>query len=154
MKAFLKNYRQSPRKVSLVADFVRGKSVPAAQAALRFLPQKSAPDVLKLLNSAVSNASQQGYSVEDLKVKTITVNKGMAMRRSYPRSRGRATRFMKTSSHVAIELASVSGLAPKAVTAKEDKKPTRKVAAPKKVAAKKTPAKKAPAKKAVKSETK
>jgi large subunit ribosomal protein L22 len=122
MKAFLKNYRQSPRKVSLVAGLVRGKSVSVARAALAFAPQKSAEDVLKLLNSAVSNASQQGYSAEDLSVKSITVNKGLAMRRFMPRSRGRATKIMKTASHIAIELRSVSNASPKA---KEVKKPVK-----------------------------
>lgn len=147
MKSFLKNYRQSPRKVALVANFMRGKSVPAAQVALRFLPQKSAPDILKLLNSAVANATQQGFSSDDLKVKTITVNKGMSMRRYMPRSRGRATRIEKTSSHIAIELASISGAAPKIKA--ETVKPVRKAAV--KSAAKK---KVAPAKKETKTTTK
>lgn len=129
MKAFLKNYRQSPRKVALVAAFVRGKSVPVAQAALRFLPQKSAPDILKLLNSAVANATQQGFSSEDLKIKTISVNKGMSMRRYMPRSRGRATRIEKTSSHVTIELASISGAVPTPKAKAETVTPARKVAA-------------------------
>ena len=138
MKSFLKNYLQSPRKVALVAGFVRGKSVPVAQAALRFLPQKSAPDILKLLNSAVANAGQQRFSPDDLKIKTIPVNKGMAMRRFMPRSRGRATRIEKTSSHIAIELVSVSGATPTVAA----EKPAHKVVAKKVVKAAKPAAKK------------
>ena len=77
MKALLKNYHQAPRKVRLVADLIRGKSVPAARQALTYLPKKSSPVLAKLLNSAVSNAN--GVKAEDLFVKKITVNKGAVM---------------------------------------------------------------------------
>jgi large subunit ribosomal protein L22 len=138
MKALLTNYHQSPRKVGLVAGVIRGKSVAAAQAALAFLPQKSAPDIAKLLNSAVANARQSGQSEENLFVKTITVNKGMVMRRFKPMARGRAARYAKTMSHVAIELGT---RAPKNETAKTEK-----------VAAKRTAAKKTTKKAATKAE--
>src|SRR3989338_7715075 len=75
MKALLKNYPQSPRKVRLVADLIRGKSVPAARAALLYLPKKSSPTIGKLLDSAIANASSRGNSAENLFVKTITVTK-------------------------------------------------------------------------------
>src|SRR5262245_44412887 len=106
MKALLKNYAQSPRKVRLVADVIRGKSVMAARQALSYLPKKSSPAMLKLLNSAVSNAEQFGAHAEDLFVKTVTVNKGAVMRRFTPMGRGRAARFARTFSIVAIELGS------------------------------------------------
>ncbi len=151
MKALLTNYKQSPRKVRLVADLIRGKSIPAARQALSFLPKKSSPVMLKLLNSAVSNAVQNnGADVESLFVKAIAVNKGQVMRRFMPKARGRAARYAKTFSIVTLELGSNS--ATPAVPAKSKK--TADVAeeakpkAAKKVVAKKT------AKKAPKSESK
>jgi large subunit ribosomal protein L22 len=129
MKALLTNYHQSPQKVRLVANLVRGKSVPAARAALTFLPQKSSPAILKLLESAVANARQSGVATDELFIKTITVNKGMALRRFKPMARGRAAQFNRTMSIVALEL----GENPKAKKAKAAKKetPTTEESAPK-----------------------
>jgi large subunit ribosomal protein L22 len=104
MKALLTNYHQSPRKVRLVADVIRGKSIADAKAALMFLPRKSSPAIEKLLDSAVANARQKGEQTENLFVKTIQVNKGLAMRRFMPRARGRAARYQKVLSHVSLEL--------------------------------------------------
>ena len=104
MKALLTNYHQSPRKVRLVADLIRGKSVPAARVALSFLPKKSGPAIQKLLDSAVANAGQQNFSAEQLFVKHISVDKGAVMRRSRPFARGRAGSVRKTMSIVRLEL--------------------------------------------------
>lgn len=121
MKALLKNYNQSPRKVRLVADLIRGKSVSAARQALTYLPKKSSPAMLKLLNSAVSNAVQNnGQEIEALFVKAIAVNKGAVMRRFMPKARGRAARYAKTFSIVTLELGSRT--AAPAVPAKKAKK--------------------------------
>jgi len=106
MKALLKNYRQSPRKVRLVADMIRGKSVPKARTLLAFQEQKSSPALLKLLDSAVANARQKGASPEDLFVKTIFVNKGAVLKRFKPMARGRAASFHRTMSIVTLELGS------------------------------------------------
>jgi large subunit ribosomal protein L22 len=123
MKALLKNYHQSPRKVRLVADLIRGKSVEAARQALTYLPKKSSPAMLKLLNSAVSNAVQNnGAEVDTLFVKAIAVNKGLVQRRFMPKARGRAARYAKTSSIVTLELGA-RGVAP-SVPAKKSKKVT------------------------------
>ena len=104
MKALLTNYHQSPRKVRLVADLIRGKSVAAARAALLYLPKKSSPVLGKLLDSAIANASSRGASIENLFVKTITVNKGAVMRRARPFARGRSGSVRKTMSIVFLEL--------------------------------------------------
>ena len=104
MKALLTNYHQSPRKVRLVADLIRGKSIAQARAALLYLPKKSSPALGKLLDSAVANASSRGASVDNLFVKTITVNKGAVMRRARPFGRGRSGSLRKTMSIVALEL--------------------------------------------------
>lgn len=104
MKAFLKNYRQSPRKVRLVAGLIRGKRVADALSLLKNLPKRATGSVLKLLNSAISNAKQMGVNEENLVVKEITVNKGIVMKRTMPRARGSASRINKRTSHVEIIL--------------------------------------------------
>ncbi len=126
MKALLTNFHQSPRKVGLVAGVIRGKSVTQAKAALAFLPQKGAPAIEKLLNSAIANARQMGQSEENLFVKTITVNKGLVMRRFMPKARGRASQYRKTMSHVALELGTIAAAAPKKSAKKAAKKTTKK----------------------------
>ncbi|MCR4325946.1 MAG: 50S ribosomal protein L22 [Patescibacteria group bacterium] len=107
MKALLKNYHQSPRKVRLVADMIRGKSVSDARAALLYLPKKSAPALGKLLDSAVANARSGGHAAEGLFVKTITVDKGAVMRRYRPFARGRSGTLHKTMSIVRLGLAPI-----------------------------------------------
>jgi large subunit ribosomal protein L22 len=104
MKATLTNYHQSPLKTRLVANLIRGKSVAAAHAALLYLPKKSSPAIAKLLDSAIANARSGGASVEDLFVKTITVNKGAVLRRFKPMARGRAGAIRKTMSIIVLEL--------------------------------------------------
>lgn len=104
MRASLQNYHQSPRKVRLVADLIRGKSVPAALHALIFLPKKSAPTVAKLLNSAVANARAEGQAPEKLFVRSIAVNKGSMQKRGRPFARGRSGVIRKTMSHIEIVL--------------------------------------------------
>ncbi len=120
MKALLTNYHQSPRKVRLVADLIRGKSVVAARAALLYLPKKSSPAISKLLDSAVANARQTGQDVGNLFVKKITVDKGLVMRRSRPFARGRAGAVRKTMSIVFLELG--TNAAPKKVAQAPSKK--------------------------------
>ena len=141
MKALLTNYRQSPQKVRLVANLIRGKSVAFARQALTYQPQKSSEAILKLLNSAVSNASNIGATDDDLFVKTIQVNKGAVLKRFAPRARGRAAKFSKTMSIISIDLGMLS--APKA--GKVAKTKTVKAASTETEApvAKKTPAKRA-----------
>jgi len=109
MKALLKNYHQPSRKVRLVADLIRGKSVSQAREALTYLPKKSSP-----VNSAVSNA---GQPAENLFVKTITVNKGAVMKRARPFARGRSGTIHKEMSIIFIELG--LNAAPKAAKSKK-----------------------------------
>lgn len=104
MKASLTNYKQSPRKVRLVADMIRGKKVSVALDSLVFLAKKSAPELQKLLESAIANARTQGMKAEDLIVKTISVDKANVIRRFKPMARGRAAGIRRTMSHVNIEL--------------------------------------------------
>jgi len=106
MKATLSNYKQSPRKVRLVADSIRGKSIEAARNVLAFQMQKSSPDLLKLLNSAVANATHKGVEESQLFVQKIAVDKGLVMRRFKPMARGRAAAFRRTMSIITLELGS------------------------------------------------
>jgi len=105
MKAFLKNYRQSPRKVRLVADLVKGKSVDQAVVALDFLAKRTGLPIKKLIESAVANAKQIGAERENLFVKEIRVDKGIVMKRIMPRAMGRGARINKRTSHVNVLLA-------------------------------------------------
>jgi len=104
MKARLKNYRQSPRKVRLVANLVRGKSILRALNALSFLEKKSALPIKKLLESAAANAESQGKKKEDLVVSDIQVDEGFSFTRYRARARGRAAPIRRRSSHINIEL--------------------------------------------------
>jgi len=135
--AKLSNYRQSPRKVRLVAEYVKGKAVGDALARLALLPKRAADPVMKLVASAVANAKTAGYNEADLKVLNLTVDEGAILYRRMPRARGRAAPIRKRTSHLKVTL-----LAPDAVKPAEEKK------------AKKAPAKKAEAKKAEKVEKK
>ncbi len=103
MKAFLKNYRQSPRKVRLIADLVRGKEVDKALQTLTFVNKRAALPVEKLIRSAVANAKQSGET-RTLVVRSIAVDKGVVQKRFMPRARGAAARINKRSSHITLEL--------------------------------------------------
>lgn len=104
MKAFVKNYRQSPRKVRLLADLVRGKKVEKATTLLQFADKRAGTAFLKVLNSAIANAKTQGKVASNLFVAKVTVDKGTTLTRSMPRARGSASPIKKHSSHIAIEL--------------------------------------------------
>lgn len=104
MKAVLKNYRQSPRKVRLLADLVRGKKVKAALSALQFADKKAAEPFAKVVRSAEANAKQAGVDVSKLIIKKVTVNKGTVIKRFMPRARGSASAINKRNSHITVEL--------------------------------------------------
>lgn len=104
MKASLKNYRQSPRKVRLVAGLIKGKRVADAFVHLSAMPKRASGPIAKLLGSAVANAKTAGINEENLVVANVTVNKGIVMKRSMPRARGSASRINKRTSHVLLTL--------------------------------------------------
>ncbi len=105
MKAFLKNYRQSPRKVRLVAGLIRGKSVAQAVAELDFLAKRAGLPVKKLLLSAVANAKNMGVEVDNLYIKELRVDKGITMKRMMPAAMGSGHKINKRTSHLNILLA-------------------------------------------------
>src|SRR3990170_7552892 len=122
MKAFLKNYRQSPRKVRLVAGLVKGKKVVEAIAELDFLAKRAGLPIKKLLLSAVANAKSMGVDVENLFIKELRVDKGITMKRMMPAAMGTGHRINKRTSHLALVLA--EKLQP--VKVKSDKKEVNK----------------------------
>lgn len=103
--ATLKQYRQSPRKVRLVADLVRGKKIPTALAHLSNLPKRATTAIKKLLDSAVANAKNKGLNEENLFVKEIRVDEGVTLSRWQAGSRGRGMPINKRTSHVKVVLA-------------------------------------------------
>jgi large subunit ribosomal protein L22 len=104
MKAFLKNYRQSPRKVRLVAGLIKGKNVAEAIAELDFLAKRAGLPIKKLLLSAVANAKNMGIEAENLFIKELRVDKGITMKRMMPAAMGSGHRINKRTSHLNLLL--------------------------------------------------
>jgi len=89
-----------------VADLVRGKTVAEALTLLKFSPRRSAPALVKLIKSAADNAvNNQGADREKLFIKSITVDKGLVLKRFMPRARGSASRINRRQSRLNVELA-------------------------------------------------
>lgn len=105
MKAILRNYRQSPRKVALAAALVRGKTAGVAITQLRFATKRASAPLIKLIESALSNARSQGVAnPEGLTIQEFRVDQGVTLKRMMPRARGSAARILKRSSHVILTL--------------------------------------------------
>jgi large subunit ribosomal protein L22 len=105
-RARVKNVRIAPRKMRLVADLVRGKSVAEALSTLRFARKAGVIVIEKLIRSAAANAVNN-HEMQDrgLVVQQIFVDEAMTMKRVRPRARGRADRVMKRGSHATVVLA-------------------------------------------------
>jgi large subunit ribosomal protein L22 len=104
MRAELTSYNQTPRKVRLVTDMVKGKTVPQALAALSFLPKRAAEPILKLIASAAANAKQKGENPETLKVMNIEVNSAGMTKKYMPRAMGRAAPIRRRKSQIKVTL--------------------------------------------------
>lgn len=103
--AKLRYVRISPRKARKVVDLIRGKSLDQALQITRFTQRSIGGPVHKLLKSAMANADQQGsMDLDNLYVKTATVESGPTMKRITPRAQGRATPIRKRTSTIKIEL--------------------------------------------------
>lgn len=101
-KAVLKFIRLSPTKARLVAREVQGMNAELALASLEFTPNKAAKVISKVIASAVANG---GYEPEEVIVKSCRVDKGPVLKRFKPRARGRASRILKPTSHIYVEVA-------------------------------------------------
>lgn len=105
MKAELASYNQSPRKVRLVTDLVKGKKVQDALNTLTFLPKRASLPIKKLIESAVANAKAKGEDAENLIIKDLRVDSAGMLVRFMPRAMGRAAPIRKRKSRVVVELA-------------------------------------------------
>lgn len=118
--AKLSRLDMSPKKVRLVIDAVRGKKAAVAKRQLAFLNKKAAEPVLKLLNSAIANATHNHSLKEDtLEISEIRVDGGRTLKRWRPRAFGRAGKIRKRTSHIKIVL---SGDVDPALVAKKEEK--------------------------------
>jgi len=110
-RAIQRLVRQSPRKMRLVVDLIRGKDVNEAYAILQFSKKLAAKQIAKTLKSAVANAEQkalrgnEAFDVDTLYVKTAIVNMGQPLKRFTAAAQGRATPIRKRTSHVEVIVA-------------------------------------------------
>jgi large subunit ribosomal protein L22 len=107
-RAFQRGTRQSPYKMRLVIDQIRGKDVNEALALLTFSKKHAAKQISKTLKSAVANAEQaaratnSALDVDALYIKHAIINEGPKLKRFMPAAQGRATPIQKRTSHVEI----------------------------------------------------
>ena len=103
--ATLKYARISARKVKIVIDLIRGKSVDEALATVKFTPKASSEIIEKLLKSAIANAeNNHGMNSSNLYVDQIYANQGPTLKRIRPAAKGSAVRIRKRTSHITIVL--------------------------------------------------
>lgn len=103
--AKLRYLRIAPRKVRLVADLIRGKSVEEAQTILKFTVKRATDPLLKLLKSAIANAKNNFQLQEsNLYISKILVDEGPKYKRYMPRARGQASEIQKKTAHITLWL--------------------------------------------------
>ena len=102
-KAILRRFRQSPRKVRMVADMIRGRKVDEALSILKFQPRKAARMLSKVLTSAIANATENEKADADkLVVTAVAIDPGPVEKRWLARSMGRANRINHRTSHLTV----------------------------------------------------
>jgi large subunit ribosomal protein L22 len=137
VRAQAKYVRMSPRKARLVAEHIRGRSVPEARTVLAFTQRAAAREIEKVLRSAVSNAESNptlNWNGDDLVVSAAYVDEGPTIKRWRARARGRVARIKKRTCHITIK---VTLPVEAAVAAEPEPKPKRR--ATKRASAKRTP---------------
>jgi large subunit ribosomal protein L22 len=103
VKATGRYIRVSPQKVRMIVGGIKGRPVEAGLNALKFMPQKAAGIVEKVLKSAVANADQNAnMDVDALVIKNIIVDEGPMLKRFKARARGRGARILKRTSHITV----------------------------------------------------
>lgn len=104
-RAILRGVRLSAQKGRLVADMVRGKPVDQALNILAFSPKKGAEIIRKVLESAIANAEHNdGADIDTLKLKMISVEEGMTLKRFTARAKGRGNRILKPTCHIYVSV--------------------------------------------------
>lgn len=105
-RATAKFVRMAPRKVRMVVDQIRNKSIEQALEVLNFSTRAAADPVAKVLNSAVANAeNNQGLRARNLVIKAAYVDEGPTLKRIRPRAKGSASRINKRTSHITVIVA-------------------------------------------------
>jgi large subunit ribosomal protein L22 len=142
VRAEAKWVRVSARKARLVAEHIRGRSVPEARTVLAFTQRAAAREIEKVLHSAVSNAeSNHGLIGDDLVVSAAYVDEGPTIKRWRARARGRVARIRKRTCHITVKVSPspVEQVAPQPAVEEKPKRAarTRKTAAAKTTTAKK-----------------
>ena len=106
VKAVAKYMRISPRKVRVLIDSIKGKPAEKGLDHIKFMPQKGARMLEKLIRSAVANADQNpNIDVDALVIRNIYVDQGPTLKRFRARARGRGSRILKRTSHITVILA-------------------------------------------------
>ena len=100
-KAVLRFIRLSPTKARLVAKEVQGMNAEEALAKLEFMPNKAARVIAKVITSAVANG---GYDANEVIIKSCRVDRGPYLKRFRPRARGMASRILKPTAHIYVEV--------------------------------------------------
>jgi len=119
IRSYTEGVDQTPRKISLVASLVRGRSVADALVILSHTPKRAALPVVKAIESAKSNAvNNHGLDNKTLQISTLSVTAGSRLKRFKPASRGRALPFQKKSSNILVEVTGELKPKKKPVTAK------------------------------------
>jgi len=132
-RALLRFSRVSPTKARLIAREVQGMNAELAIASLEFMPNKAAKIISGVIASAVANG---GYEPEEVIVTSCRVDRASYMKRWRPRARGTATRILKPTSHILVEVGVASEKPETAVKSTKSKKAATKKAATKKAAPK------------------
>jgi len=100
-RAVLRFVRLSPTKARLVAREIQGMNGEEALAKLEFMPNKSARIIAKVVASAIANG---GYDADEVVIKSCRVDRGPYLKRYRPRARGMASRILKPTSHIYVEV--------------------------------------------------
>ena len=131
VRAYAKNVDQAPRKVAIVADLVRGRSVEDALVILAHVPRRAATPVKKAIESAKANATfNHNLDANGLMLHTVSVTAGKRLKRFIPASRCRALPFQKKACNILIEVTGIEKVKPKAKTEAKAKAPTKTAAKP------------------------
>ncbi len=105
VRAINKNVRSSPRKITLICNFIKGKKADIALRDLEFTRKRIAKEVSKTVKSAISNAENNyQYDIDNLFIKEAYVGKSLVMKRYRPRAKGRASPIKKPFSRITVIL--------------------------------------------------
>ena len=119
VQAVARNVPISARKARLVADHIRGRTVPEARTILAFTPRAAAREVEKVLKSAVANAESnpnRNWNGDELYVSAVFVDEGRTLKRWRARARGRVNRILKRTCHITVRLDRLEDIRPAPAT--------------------------------------